>query len=182
MSEIYALNGKIPLIGENVYIAPGARVIGEVELGDDVSIFHNAVLRGDINSIKVGKNSNIQDNSTVHLASDRGVVIGCGATIGHNAIIHACEIEDYCIIGMGACVMDGAIIRHHSVVGAGALVTSGKEFPPYSLITGSPARKVRDLTKEEIEYCEISAKKYLEVKNTFLKNETPLSESLNLKK
>jgi len=168
MKGIYAFQGKEPLVGERVYIAPGARVIGEVELADDVSIFHNAVLRADINSIKIGKNSNIQDNSTVHLASDKGVVIGCGVTVGHNAIIHACKVEDYCIIGMGACVMDGAVIGHHSIVGACALVTSGKEFPPYSLITGSPARRVRDLTKDEIEHCEMSAKKYVEVKDKFM--------------
>ncbi|MDR0515731.1 MAG: gamma carbonic anhydrase family protein [Fibromonadaceae bacterium] len=168
MSEVYSFSGKKPIIGERVFIAPGAMIIGEVELADDVSIFHNAVLRGDINSIKVGKGTNIQDNSTVHLAHDKGVVIGDGVTIGHNAIVHACKIDDYCIIGMGSCIMDGAVIGHHSVVGACALVTSGKEYPPYSLITGSPARRVRDLTKEEIEHCETSSKSYIEVKNAFL--------------
>ncbi|MDR0515663.1 MAG: gamma carbonic anhydrase family protein [Fibromonadaceae bacterium] len=168
MNGIYSFCDKNPSIGKRVFIAPGAMVIGDVELADDVSIFHNAVLRGDINSIKVGKKTNIQDNSTVHLASALGVVIGDGVTIGHNAIIHACKIEDYCIIGMGACVMDGALIGHHSIVGAGALVTSGKEFPPYSLITGSPARRVRDLTKEEIEHCETSASNYVDVKDKFL--------------
>ncbi|MDR2581829.1 MAG: gamma carbonic anhydrase family protein [Fibromonadaceae bacterium] len=168
MNGIYSFKDKNPVIGERVFIAPGARIIGEVILEDDVSIFHNAVLRGDINSIKVGKGTNIQDNATVHLARDKGVVIGEGATIGHNAIIHACTIEDYCLIGMGACIMDNAVIGHHSIVGAGALVTSGKEFPPYSLITGSPARRVRDLTKEEAEHCEMSAKSYILVKNEFL--------------
>ncbi|MDR2553904.1 MAG: gamma carbonic anhydrase family protein [Fibromonadaceae bacterium] len=169
MSGIYSFRGKKPIIGERVFIAPGASVIGEVELADDVSIFHNAVLRGDINSIKVGKRTNIQDNSTVHLAGNKGVVIGEGVTVGHNAIVHACDIEDYCIIGMGSCVMDNARVGHHSIVGAGALITSGKEFPPYSLITGSPARRLRDLTKEEIEHCEISSRHYVEVKDDFLR-------------
>ena len=168
MNGIYSYCGKEPKVGERVFIAPGACVIGEVELADDVSIFHNAVLRGDINSIKIGKKTNIQDNSTVHLASDKGVVIGEGVTVGHNAIVHACTIEDYCIVGMGCCVMDGAKIGHHSIVGAGALVTGGKEFPPYSLITGSPARRLRDLTKEEIEHCETSAEHYVEVKDNFI--------------
>ena len=168
MSGIYSYGNKKPVVGERVFIAPGARVIGEVSLADDVSIFHNAVLRGDINSIRVGKGTNIQDNSTVHLSRDKGVVIGEGVTVGHNAIVHACKIEDFCIIGMGSCIMDGAVIGHHSVVGAGALVTSGKEYPPYSLITGSPARRVRDLTKEEIAYCETSSGHYIEVKNVFL--------------
>lgn len=166
--SIYSYKNKKPTIGERVFLAPGSCVIGDVELADDVSIFHNAVLRGDINSIKVGKKSNIQDNSTVHLASDKGVVIGEGVTVGHNAIIHACTIEDCCIVGMGSCVMDGAVIGHHSIVGAGALVTSGKIFPPYSLITGSPARRLRDLTKEEIEHCELSAEHYIQVKEEFL--------------
>ncbi|MDR1811510.1 MAG: gamma carbonic anhydrase family protein [Candidatus Fibromonas sp.] len=168
MSGIYIFDGKKPLVGERVFIAPGAMVIGDVELADDVSIFHNAVLRGDINSIKIGKRSNIQDNSTVHLAHDKGVIIGEGVTVGHNAIIHACKVEDYCIIGMGSCIMDGATIGYHSIVGAGALVTSGKEFPPCSLITGSPARRLRDLTREEIEHCEKSAEGYVEVKDKFL--------------
>jgi carbonic anhydrase/acetyltransferase-like protein (isoleucine patch superfamily) len=168
MNGVYSFCDKKPIIGERVFIAPGASIIGEVELADDVSIFHNAVLRGDINSIKVGKRTNIQDNSTVHLASDKGVVIGEGVTVGHNAIVHACDIQDYCIIGMSSCIMDNAKIGHHSIVGAGALVTSGKEFPPYSLITGSPARRLRDLTKEEIAHCETSSKHYVEVKNAFI--------------
>lgn len=166
--SIYSFKNKKPSIGERVFIAPGACIIGEVILESDVSVFHNAVLRADINSIKVGKGTNIQDNSTLHLAGDKGVVIGDYVTVGHNAIIHACDVEDYCIIGMGACVMDNAVIGHHSIVGACSLVTSGKNFPPYSLITGSPARRVRELTKEEIKHCEQSAKNYIEVKDEFI--------------
>ncbi|MCL2283480.1 MAG: gamma carbonic anhydrase family protein [Fibromonadales bacterium] len=167
MSGLYPYMGKEPKIGSRVFIAPGACLIGDVELADDVSIFYNAVLRGDINSIKVGKKTNIQDNSTVHLASDKGVVIGEGVTVGHNAIVHACVVEDYCIVGMGSCIMDGARIGHHSIVGAGSLVTGGKEFPPYSLITGSPARRLRELSQEEIKHCETSAEHYVEVKDAF---------------
>jgi carbonic anhydrase/acetyltransferase-like protein (isoleucine patch superfamily) len=159
---------KKPVIGERVFIAPGARIVGEVILGDDVSIFYNAVLRGDINSIKVGKGTNIQDNSTVHLASGKGVEIGEHVTVGHNAIVHACDIEDFCIIGMGSCIMDRSRIGHHSIVGAASLVTQGKEFPPYSLIAGSPARRVRDLTEKEIAHCEESAMRYIAVKDDFL--------------
>jgi carbonic anhydrase/acetyltransferase-like protein (isoleucine patch superfamily) len=169
MNGIYPFRGKKPVIGERVFIAPGASVIGDVEHADDVSIIHNTVLRGDINSKKNRKKTNIQDNSTVHLAGNKGVVIGEGVTVGHNAIVHACDIQDYCIIGMGSCIMDNAKIGHHSIVGAGTLVTSGKEFPPYSLITGSPARRLRDLTKEEIEHCETSSKHYVEVKDEFLR-------------
>jgi carbonic anhydrase/acetyltransferase-like protein (isoleucine patch superfamily) len=157
-----------PTVGERVFLAPGSAVIGQVTLGDDVSIFHNAVLRGDICSISVGAKSNIQDNATVHLAHDKGVEIGEGVTVGHNAIVHACDIGDYCIIGMGSCVMDHAKIGPHSIVGAGALVTIGKEFPPYSLITGTPARRVRDLTEAEIQSCEESAEHYVTVKDCFI--------------
>jgi len=168
MSGIYNFAGKNPVVGKRVFIAPGACVIGDVILEDDVSIFHNAVLRGDINNIKVGSCTNIQDNATLHLAYDKGVILGTGVTVGHNAIIHACIVEDYCIVGMGACVMDGAKIGHHSIIGANALVTGGKEFPPHSLITGSPARRVRELTEEEIEHCEASAKSYMNLAAQFI--------------
>jgi len=165
MKGIYSYGDQTPRIGNRTLVMPGARVIGNVTLGEDCSIFYNAVLRGDINSIVVGDRSNIQDNATVHLAHDKGVVIGKNVTIGHNAVVHACTIEDGCIIGMGAIVMDGAVIGHNSIVGAGALVTSGKVFPPCSLITGSPARLVRALTEDEVASTEASATNYVKVKD-----------------
>lgn len=170
MKGIYSFGDQTPVIGENTMIAPGARIIGNVQLGKDCGIFYNAVLRGDIHRIVVGDYSNIQDNTTVHLAYDKGVSIGAHVTIGHNAVIHACTIEDSCIIGMGAIVMDGAVVGHHSIVGAGALITSGKVFPPGSLITGSPARVVRPLTEAEIESTLDSALKYVKVKNQILRS------------
>lgn len=161
---VYPFENVEPKIGARVLIAPGVCVIGKVTLADDVSLFPNVVLRGDINTILVGARSNIQDNATVHLADNYGVVIGEDVTIGHNAVVHACVIEDACIIGMGAIVMDGAVIRRNSIVGAGALVTGGSEFPPGSLIVGSPAKVKRSLTPEEMEFTVTSARKYTVVK------------------
>ena len=170
MKGIYSYGDKTPRVGEGSMIAPGARVIGDVSIGKDCGIFYNAVLRGDINSIEIGDNSNVQDNATVHLAHDKGVRIGKNVTIGHNAVVHACTVEDGCIIGMGAIVMDGAVIGHNSIVGAGSLVTSGKVFPPHSLITGTPARMVRTLTPEEIASTETSAANYVRVKDQILRS------------
>jgi gamma-carbonic anhydrase len=170
MKGIYSFGDQTPRVGARSLIAPGARVIGNVTIGNDCGILYNAVLRGDINSIEIGDNSNVQDNATVHLAYDKGVVIGKNVTIGHNAVVHACTIEDGCIIGMGAIVMDGAVIGHNSIVGAGALVTSGKVFPPHSLITGSPARVARPLTDAEIASTNESAAKYVKVKDQILRS------------
>ena len=167
---LYTYAGHEPKIGNSVLIAPGARVIGRVTLGDDVSIFPNAVLRGDINTIVIGNRSNVQDNATIHLSDKYGVVIGEGVTIGHNAVVHACTIEDGCTIGMGAIVMDGAIIRKNSIVGAGALVTGGSEFPEGSLIINSPAKFARALRPDEIEGTVNMAGKYVKVKDEFLKS------------
>ena len=138
-----------PKIDPSVYIAEGATVIGAVDLKRDVSIWHSAVLRGDINSITIDEGSNIQDGSVVHLADDFGVSIGKYVTVGHSAVIHACTIHDECLIGMNATILDGAIIGKQSIVGANALVTKGSQIPEGSLVLGSPAKVVRPLTEEE---------------------------------
>jgi len=140
---------KKPSLGKMVYLAKGAVVIGDVTLGDHVSILYHAVLRGDINRIVVGHHSNIQDNAVVHVAVQWPCLIGNYVTIGHSAIIHACTIGDECLIGMGATVLDGAVVGEQSIVGANALVTQDAQIPPGSLVLGTPAKVVRELNSAQ---------------------------------
>lgn len=155
--------GKSPTIPSTAYVAPQATVIGDVRLGEHASVWPGCVLRGDINYIKIGEGSNVQDGTIVHLADNYGVDVGDYVTIGHAAIVHACTIEDECLIGMGSTVMDGAVIGHNSIVGAGALVTQGTKIPPGSLVIGSPAKVVRQLSDEEQSKLKSWAEKYVKV-------------------
>lgn len=168
MSSIIEYKGKKPVLGERVFLAEGARVIGDVEIGDDSSVFYNAVIRADLAEIRIGKRTNIQDNVSIHLSQDVGVLVGDEVTVGHNAILHACTIEDNVLIGMGAIVMDGARIRKNSVVAAGALVPQNKEYPEGSLIVGAPARVARQLTEEEIRRFREGVQHYIEIKDELL--------------
>ena len=170
MGTVVEYKGKRPVIGERVFLAEGARLIGDVTIGNDSSVFYNAVLRADLASIVVGEKTNIQDNVTVHLSLDEGVVIGNEVTVGHNAVLHACTIDDNVLIGMGAIVMDGAHIKKNSIVGAGAIVTQGKEFPEGSLILGSPAHVVRELTEDEIRKAHEGVEHYIVAKDELLKH------------
>lgn len=138
-----------PKIDPSAYIAKGATVIGAVELKKNVSIWHSAVLRGDINIITIDEGSNIQDGSVVHLADDYGVSIGKFVTVGHSAVVHACTIKDECLIGMNATILDGAMIGKQSIIGAGALVTKGSQIPDGSLVLGAPAKIIRPLSEKE---------------------------------
>src|SRR5438128_7847694 len=151
-----------PAIAQNVYIAQGAVVVGDVTLGDSSSVWYNAVLRGDINRIVVGHHTNIQDNAVLHLADDYPCLVGDYVTIGHSAIVHACTVGDEVLIGMGATVLDGATIGNRSLIGAGALVTQMMKIPAGSLVMGSPARVMRALTAEEQNQLRVSAEKYSE--------------------
>jgi carbonic anhydrase/acetyltransferase-like protein (isoleucine patch superfamily) len=155
--------GRTPDTSAALFVASNATVLGDVVLGRDSSVFYGAVLRGDINEIRVGDGTNIQDNAILHLADDWGVQIGAWCTIGHGAIIHACRIGDECLIGMGATLLDGAVIGARSIVGAHALVTQRFECPPGSLVHGSPARVIRPLSGEEQEGLRAWAEKYVEV-------------------
>lgn len=152
---------RAPNVGANVYIASTAVVLGDVTLGAHSSVWYNAVLRGDINRIVVGDYSNIQDNAVLHLADDFPCTVGRYVTVGHSAIIHACTVEEECLIGMGATILDGAIIGAQSIVGANTLVTQGTVVPPGSMVLGSPAKVVRSLTEAERGSLKAWAEKYV---------------------
>ena len=167
---------QIPSLGARVYVDPAATVIGTVTLGDDVSIWPGCVVRGDVNFIRIGARSNIQDGTVIHVSHDGpharlggfATVIGDDVTIGHKAIIHACRIEDAALIGMGAVLLDGAVVRKHGFVGAGALLAPGKVVGEAELWLGNPARKVRVLSDAEIEGLYYSAQHYVRLKDHYL--------------
>jgi len=146
---ILSLNGKHPRIGENVFIAPTAVVIGDVEIEDGASIWYGAVLRGDMDFIRVGGSTSIQDNCTLHTDYGHPVRIGAGVTVGHNVVVHGAAIEDHCLIGLGALILTGALVRTGSLVAAGAVLREGQEVGPGSLVAGIPARVKRALTEAE---------------------------------
>jgi gamma-carbonic anhydrase len=155
--------GQTPDTSGSIFVAPSATVVGDVVLGPRTSVFYGSVLRGDINAIRIGEGTNIQDNVVIHLADDRGAHVGAWCTIGHGAIIHACTIGDECLIGMGSTVLDGAVIGGRSIVGANSLVGRRFECPPGSLVYGSPARVVRPLSPAEQGELRKWAQKYLKV-------------------
>lgn len=163
--------GIWPGIPESAFVAASADVIGRVTLGEDSSIWYNATLRGDINEIVVGPRSNVQDQAVLHLADDYGCYLGELVTIGHSAVVHACTIKDEVLVGMGAIILDGAVIGERSIIGANALVTGGMEVPPGSLVLGSPAKVVRKLDLEEQAGVKHWAEKYVKVSRKFLARE-----------
>jgi len=160
--QLDAFLRKKPVLGEGVYIAAGAVVVGDVTLGDRASVWYNSVLRGDINRIVVGEHTNIQDNSVVHLADDFACEIGSYVTVGHSAIVHACRIGDECLIGMGAVVLDGAEVGPQCLIGARALITQHVKIPGGSFVLGAPAKVVRALSDEERAGLKYWATKYSE--------------------
>lgn len=165
----------MPKLGSAVYIDEAAVVIGDVELGDDVSLWPCAVARGDVNRIVIGARTNVQDGAVLHVTHDGpytlgGVplIVGADVTIGHGAIIHACTLEDTCLIGMHATVLDGARVSRHSMIGAGAVVSPGKVIGEGELWVGNPARLLRRLTDVQIEQLHYSAQHYVRLKNDYL--------------
>jgi len=156
-----------PKIDSSAWIAPSADIIGKVSIGEDSSVWFQCVIRSDVNEVIIGKNSNIQDLSCIHTDVDSKTIIGDNVTIGHKVMLHGCIIENNCLIGMSATILDNAVIGEGSIVGANSLVTSGKKFPPKSLIMGSPAKVVRELSNEEVEGLIKHAASYVAYKNEY---------------
>lgn len=171
MSESLVMSYKSlqPKIDTSVFLAPTATVIGDVSIGEGSSVWFNTILRGDIESIHVGKYTNIQDNSTVHVMGDQATVIGDYVTIGHNSVIHCKKIGNNCLIGMGAVLLGYCEIGDNTIIGAGTVVTQHKKIPPNSLVLGSPGRIVRPLLDDEIEALHQSAIRYNLVAQEYMK-------------
>ena len=158
---LYQLESRTPEVAETAWVADSAQVMGAVRIGEDASIWFGAVVRGDNEPIEIGAGSNIQDGSVLHLDLGKPLTIGRHVTVGHMVQLHGCTIGDESLIGIGAIVLNGAKIGRHCLVGAGSLVTEGKEFPDGSMIMGSPAKVVRELTPEQIEGLRKSAQSYI---------------------
>ena len=159
---VYSLDGKSPRIAPSAWVADSAQVIGDVDLAEDVGIWFGAVLRGDTALLRIGRGSNIQDASVLHADVGQPLIVGEGVTVGHQVMLHGCTIGDGSLVGIGVIVLNGAKIGRSCLVGAGALVTEGKEFADGSMIIGSPAKTVRQLTPEEIAKLRWSASHYVD--------------------
>lgn len=157
-----------PSLAGTVFVAPGATVVGAVDLGEESSVWYGSVLRGDINRIIIGAQSNVQDLSVIHVSDEFPAVVGERVTIGHRAIIHACTVDDEVLVGMGAIILDGAVIGARSIIGAGAVVTRGMRIPEGSLVVGTPGRIVRTLSAGERHSNGALAMKYVEISRRYL--------------
>ena len=160
--KIFPYQGFYPKLGTNVFLASGVKIIGNVEIGKDSSVWYNSVIRGDVHYIKIGESTNIQDCSMLHVTNGRFPLnIGNKITIGHSVSLHGCTLQDLCLIGIGAIVLDGAIVESNSMVAAGALVKQNFVVPSGKLVAGVPAKVIRDLTMEEINDIEAGAYRYV---------------------
>lgn len=166
---VRTIDGHTPRLGKGVFLAETCAVIGDTVIGDESSIWYSTVLRGDVMPIRVGARTSIQDGAIVHVTSEfSGTTIGDDCTVGHAAIIHACTVENFCLIGMGAILLDGVVVGTGSLVGAGALVTPGTIIPPGSLVLGSPAKVKRAITAKEREQIDYGAKHYVDLARRYL--------------
>lgn len=172
---IRAFENRLPAIGKDTYVDESALIVGDVAMGDDCSVWPMAVIRGDVNKIRIGHRTNVQDGSVLHVTHPHearpqgfGLQLGNNVTVGHKVILHGCTVGDDCLIGMGAIIMDGAIVHPYTLIGAGALVSPGKELEGGYLWLGAPARKARPLSAQERQWIDYSARHYMELKNRYL--------------
>ncbi|WP_071459208.1 gamma carbonic anhydrase family protein [Bacillus massilinigeriensis] len=159
---ILSYNGKQPSVHETVFQAPGCHIIGDVVIGENSSVWFNAVLRGDEDTITIGKSCSIQDNATCHLYEGSPLEIGDEVTVGHNVILHGCRIHNRCIIGMGSTILDGAVIGEECIIGANTLIPAGKVIPPRSLVVGSPGKVIREIGEKDLELIQLSIDTYVQ--------------------
>jgi carbonic anhydrase/acetyltransferase-like protein (isoleucine patch superfamily) len=171
---IHAYQGVVPKIHPTAFVAASAQVIGDVELGEESSVWFNAVIRGDVHHIRIGRGTNVQDGSVLHVNS-RGspVILEEFVTVGHGARLHGCHIESHCLIGIGAIVLDGAVLEEECLVAAGSLVAPGTKVPRGSVLMGTPARVRRQVTADDLELIRRSARNYIELKETYLARRSP---------
>ncbi|ORU00279.1 hypothetical protein D081_1373 [Anaerovibrio sp. JC8] len=170
MGNVMTLADKKPELGKNVYVAPNAVVAGDVKIGDNSSIWFSSVVRGDINKVVIGSNSNIQDNSTIHTMWDTPTIIGNNVTIGHNVVVHCSKIHDNCLVGMGTVIMGYTEIGENCIIGANSFIPQNKKIPPNSMVYGNPAKLIRPLTEEEISALKESADAYRDIAKMYQEN------------
>jgi carbonic anhydrase/acetyltransferase-like protein (isoleucine patch superfamily) len=161
--------GKWPVLGTRVFVAQGAIIVGDVVIGDHSSVWFNSVVRGDVDIIRIGIHTNIQDGSVLHVMKNQyPLILHDYVTVGHGAMLHGCEIESHCLIGMRATILNNVKVGQHCIVGAGALITEGTVIPPRSLVLGIPARVKRELTEAEVQNIDEYARRYYQYKETYL--------------
>jgi carbonic anhydrase/acetyltransferase-like protein (isoleucine patch superfamily) len=164
---IRSYKGIRPVLGARAWVDGSAQVIGAVELGDDASVWMNTVVRGDVNRIRLGARTNVQDNCVLHVTAQHSTVLADDVTIGHSVTLHGCTVERHCLVGIGAIVLNGAVVGEESIVAAGALVTEGTQIPPRSLVMGAPAKVRREVTEEERAGLRAYAERYVRYKDEY---------------
>lgn len=161
--------GIAPKCHDSVFVAEGAMVIGNVEIGEESSVWFHTVIRGDIHHIRIGRRTNVQDHCTLHVTRNDPLAVGNDVTIGHGAVVHGCTVEDLCLIGIGTAVLDGAVVGRGSVIGAGTVVPPGTTVPPHSLVLGVPGKVVRDLGPDSVDGNRLVASNYVELARVYRK-------------
>jgi carbonic anhydrase/acetyltransferase-like protein (isoleucine patch superfamily) len=165
---IHPYRGNAPKIAPTAYVQSTATIVGDVEIADEASVWFHVVVRGDVNAVRIGPRSNVQDLSVVHVTRDRWpTIVGEGVTVGHRVVLHGCVVGDYALVGIGAVLLDGVEIGAEAMVGAGALVAPGTKIPPRTLALGAPAKPVRDLRSDELDHLHRSAANYVEYSRAY---------------